>query len=525
MIAEHVEVLAAGLASAGIRCAYGVTGSGSSLGLICQLQDRGVEYYPVGHEAAAAMMAGASCRDGRCRAAAVSIKGPGFANLLAGTLSNKYEGRPAFTISEAYGPSDPSYQVHKRLDHDGLCRAVTKGYAIADGTDDQVRRLAHHAETEFPGPVHVDLCRQPVIQELRLSENDPSGTISERDAESVLQQIRNSSRPAALLGSLACRAGEALNWTHLRLPVVTTAAARGVCDESGPYYGGIVTGEIGPLTPEESILSHSDLVIAFGLRNVEMIRPATPRAPLIVIDAVGAPFHDGFKPAAVLSGANWREAAALAVSELLRKEWGQEIVARHWGAVMETALAGDWLPGPVFQLLQGILGDRVVLVLDTGFFCTVGETIWRPRGSDGFCGSPIGRFMGTAIPTAIGASICNRSKPVVCVMGDGGISPYIGEIKLAVSENLPILFILMSDGRYGSVSAFAPGTSAVQRATVLARPSWWRALEGMGLHARTLSSLGGVRDLVEAWRREPAPFFLELTFDPDRYQETAKRLR
>ena len=36
--------------------------------------------------------------------------------------------------------------------------------------------------------------------------------------------------------------------------------------------------------------------------------------------------------------------------------------------------------------------------------------------------------MGTSIPTAIGVSIANRNFPTICVVGDGGISPYISEL-------------------------------------------------------------------------------------------------
>ncbi|MBL1828579.1 hypothetical protein ELE35_29995, partial [Klebsiella pneumoniae] len=91
------------------------------------------------------------------------------------------------------------------------------------------------------------------------------------------------------------------------------------------------------------------------------------------------------------------------------------------------------------------------LILDTGLFCTIGETIWKASKPSDFCGSSNGRYMGCAIPTAIGVAISNQGKRVICVMGDGGIRPYFPEILLAVEENLPILFLLISDGYYGSV--------------------------------------------------------------------------
>ena len=55
----HLKVLAANIASSGVKYAFGITGGGASIKLIKYLQQEGVVYYPVGHEGAGAFMAGA----------------------------------------------------------------------------------------------------------------------------------------------------------------------------------------------------------------------------------------------------------------------------------------------------------------------------------------------------------------------------------------------------------------------------------------------------------------------------------
>ncbi len=73
-----------------VRWAFGVTGSGSSLHLISRLEEEGINYIPASHEASAALMAGAVARATGQIAVAISIKGPGLVNLLAGQAANFY---------------------------------------------------------------------------------------------------------------------------------------------------------------------------------------------------------------------------------------------------------------------------------------------------------------------------------------------------------------------------------------------------------------------------------------------------
>ena len=179
----HILVLAKHLKASGIKFAFGITGSGNSILLIKHLQKLGIKYFNVGHEASAALMAGACCRNGKTEAVAISIKGPGFANFLPAMLSNFYEGRPSITISEAYGPHDKSHRSHKRLDQKIASSQVIKHFAQANGSVKQIGNLKKLAEAEPPGPVHIDLCNEPVFR------NEKFPTISEAFSEQSASQL------------------------------------------------------------------------------------------------------------------------------------------------------------------------------------------------------------------------------------------------------------------------------------------------------------------------------------------------
>src|SRR5262245_10387996 len=110
-----VQEMAVTLFSEGVRSCFGVTGSGLSWRLATALESCGVPYHAVGHEAAAAIMAGAFARQSGTLGCSLSIKGPGLANMIGGMLSNRYEQLPVLSISEAYDPAQPSSRMHKRL--------------------------------------------------------------------------------------------------------------------------------------------------------------------------------------------------------------------------------------------------------------------------------------------------------------------------------------------------------------------------------------------------------------------------
>lgn len=519
MTTSHVDALAQDLVDAGVEHAFGVTGSGSSYALISALQSRGCPFVGVGHEGAAALMAGACGRDGRLRAAAITIKGPGFANLLPGILSNAYEGRATVSISEAYAADAPAWRRHKRADHRALAGSMLKGYARVDGSATQGAWVRSVAESEYPGPVHLDLgpvadCGTPEV----LRGDESPGDVAAIDE--VADLIAHALRPVVVLGSFAARYPGSPDWNALRVPVVTTAAAKGVYDERLPWSAGVITGERGELAPETTVMSRADLVVGIGFRNEEVVAAGELDVPGVFVDAVGPTVREGFGDVRAVAA----DPDGLAVYEaLVTRTWGADVVAEHRALVEAHVLADDWQLGAALRTIAAGFDVEPVLVPDTGFFCTVAESTWLSASPRSFCGSSVGRFMGTSIPTAIGIAISERGTPVVALFGDGGASPYFGELRIAVRQSLPILFAMASDGRYGSVAAFTnPGSSAVTLGG--GDVDWCTAARGLGCEAAVVDSPASLESALSSWQHD-GPLFLQMTFDPARYAAIARRLR
>ncbi len=303
MSQDYFKNQAQSLARAGIKYAFGITGGGPSLRLIRRLQEAGVKYYGVGHEAAASFMAGACCRNGVVNAVAISIKGPGFANQIPGILSNAYESRPAITISEYYSNDVPLYYTHKRLNHKLLCQSLVKLYTQADGTEKQIKNLVELSIKEPIGPAHIELGAVASIDNKITSYNDyEMQEIDSLDLKAVFKAISKSEKPILILGSWADRI-DSIDFNDVQVPVVTTATAKGVIDEYSDYAGGVITGEITTLSPESKILTEADLIITIGLRNRELVKTLSFQVSLIMLDEIRCGMQDGFEAEISLIGA------------------------------------------------------------------------------------------------------------------------------------------------------------------------------------------------------------------------------
>lgn len=520
---QRMVALAETLIETKVRATFGIPGSGPSLQLISALEQREVPFHVTAHEGSAAMMAGAFGWKSGSLGCSISIKGPGLANMLAGMTSNAFEHLPVLSISESYLPEATPIRMHKRLDHRQATSWCAKAYAMLGEPRSTIEQLTLYAREEIPGPVHLDISTNdsPSI----LSRNLAEGEDNLPDEQSnVMRLVSQAQRPVVIVGSLACRCDWGKRLSALRIPVFTTLAAKGIFDETQPHAAGVFTGDGQQLSPEVRIISQSDLVIGLGLRSLEVLTPRPFRVPSVIVDNSGVRFSQGFQPKHFWGTEGSKDFDTL-LDEISLKTWGGELVAESIQRLRKFLTHDPWLPAVVFAELECLLPQVGCLVTDTGWFCTVAEHFWRARSAQAFFCSANGRFMGTAIPSAIGIALANRHQVVICAMGDGGIRPYVADVKLAIEERLPILFLLFTDGRFGSIAGSPSAQELSPRATTVRSPSWFQAITALGCPAFQVRSLETLSDLVKQWESSHGPLFIEALFDPERYAKMLEGVR
>ena len=518
---KHLEKLASQIATRDIHHIFGIPGSGPSLFLLNALEKLGVQFHLTHFEGSAALMAGAIGKLSGRSGVAISIKGPGLANMMPGLAACSLDTFPVVSISEAYLPGTPPENAHKRLDHDKLLAPIAKFQCGLSLKGPHFAQVAQRAESEVPGVVHLNIAATPHPEdawngEAEIKKNDDAPWAK---AEKLLRQ---SKQPVIIAGTLATRSPWHQRLNALSLPVFSTAAAKGAVDENLPHAAGVFTGAGGPLAPEKTIVPQADLIIGIGLRHNEVLGVKPFDCHSIQLDPVGEEYSFGFKFDSTIEGSLLQIKALLA--ELAEKEWGLDIVDVLRQRLNEKFAAATFLPATAYRYMANHFRNKARLVLDTGDFCTIAEHAWAVAQPDLYLACGQGRYMGVSIPLGIGAAIYDPGIPTVIFTGDGGIGMFISEIKLAVQHQLPLLVVLMSDSHLGTIRGSALKKGFSQHATVIFHPFWVNVFAGFGVPAARAEKVDQIEKALASWNQK-GPLFLEIPFDADAYQHMTDGIR
>ena len=503
-----IEEVAAGIAAHGNPRVYSVPGGGPSLELLHHLVGHDVDIVTPHHEAAAAIMAATEGRLRGTAGIATSIKGPGLANLLPGLSLASLESWPVVALCEAYSLNAPASKAHKRTDHAQVTAGISKHHTACTNGDDLTHALAV-ADAEIPGPVSADLRPEaPAPAAPSTSEQQ-----TDRPPDEVLRAIEAARRPLVVVGTLGLRNGVGPTLSSLSVPVLTTAAAKGLVAEDLPHAGGVLTGAGGPLAPEHALLGEADLIVGIGLRSRELLDATGLRLPVALIDIPDLSLAAGLEVVATCGP----EHLGLVLASLDGHSWGADLVTEARKRLHRHLTQGPFLPGQVLDAARSSLPGDARLVVDTGDFCTVAEHVWLAATPDGYLGAGQSRYMGVAIPTALAAVLAAPDRPTLVAVGDGGIGPLFGELTLAAQRRLPLVVLFMSDGALASVKGRALRDGLTTGPLERPCPAWRVAAEGLGFASARVTDLEAFEATVAEWDATDGPLFLECAFEEDAY--------
>ena len=98
----------------------------------------------------------------------------------------------------------------------------------------------------------------------------------------------------------------------------------------------------------------------------------------------------------------------------------------------------------------GVLPDDAILTTDAGNFAGWAGRGFRFRRPGTFLG-PTSGAMGYGLPAAIAAALVHRDRPVVALVGDGGLAMTMAELETAVREHARVIVLVFDNERYGTI--------------------------------------------------------------------------
>lgn len=459
MSVSGADRIARRLALAGCRHAFGIPG-GEVLALVDALDRTGIRVVTTRQETAAGIMAEGAWHADHAPGVLVVTIGPGVASSVNAIVNALQERVPLIVLTGCLDTAETATYTHQIFDHRAVLGPITKASVTvaAGAVEVAIDRAIAIATSDPPGPVHLDV---PMSVARGLStESDraptpfvPRPVVPETFTAPLRDALARAERPLLIVGveALFQRAEGAVRRFVERtgMPTLTTYKAKGIVDErsvSSLGAAGLSPRADAILLP---LVRDADVVLLAGYDPIEMRRawqsPFGEQARVIEL-AAAPPRHRMHHATDILVG---DIAAHLAALELPSRP------AEWWRGPVEdarTALEAAFAPetdsfGPlaIVRALEESAPPSAVITVDTGAHRIALAQAFHARAPGSMLQSAAFCTMGVALPLAIGRKLAEIARPVIAVVGDGGMDMTLGELATARDLGLGVVVVVIDD--------------------------------------------------------------------------------
>ena len=499
------------LAERGVQYLFGLPG-GEIVAFIDACRRAGIRFLLTGHEASAAMMAQVVGQITGVPGVCASTLGPGATNLVTGVANAWLDRAPVLAVTAQIPGAAIDTMTHQRLPLDRLFTPITKG-SFAVGSEDTVVLMEgslYLAAAPRQGPVHISLASDMAVQEYH--EQPRQSAIELRaaapDLASISVRLDAAVRPLVLIGlgatpftALAIRA----IIDKLQAPFLVTPKAKGIASEDHPLFAGVASGMAIDRDIVETIKS-ADLIVGIGFDPVECDK--TWFADVDVVSLDSASMAEGrYRPLEAIGDID----AMVASLNPAPKPWRTSIPQRE----ARSGLS----PLRLIEELRSIFPRDGIATCDVGSHKLVMGQFWRSYKPGTFFMSNGLSGMGFGIPAAIAAQLCHPEKPVLAVVGDGGMLMMLHDLVLIRELGLPILIVVLSDRSLSLIRVSEERRGFPAYGVDFTPPDFAAIAQGFGIAGRRVGSIAEAKTCAEQALTQRAPFVLDVPIDYREYYD------
>ncbi len=446
------EAVVRALAAAGVELVFGIPGT-HTLPIHRHLAAAGIRHVTPRHEQGGGYAADGYARVSGRAGVVLATSGPGVVNAATPAATAHADSVPMLLVSPAMA-SDvegrDTGNLHESRDQGAALAALVARSWRARSPAAAAEAIAEAFEgfsSGRPRPAYVDVPLEVLSAEADVTVRAPvvaaPGVPDVREAAAVLERAE---RPALVLGGGA--RGAAAEAAALGLPVVTTVNGKGIVDERHP----LSLGASIRLRAAQEWLAGRDVVLAVGTELGESDLWGPPlrlRGKLIRVD-VDPGQLDKNAPADVGVVGDARAALAALASAVPAPPAPDLSEVR--AAIAAEALADGAPYAGIVSALDAALGPDGVLAGDSTMAAYYGAVHLLPMGPGRRFIYPTGyATLGYALPAAIGAKLAAPERPVIALVGDGGLLFTVGELATAAELGLPLPVVVANNGGYGEI--------------------------------------------------------------------------
>lgn len=494
------EVLIDCLVENGVTHVFGIPGV-HTVELYRGLEGSPIRHVTPRHEQGAGFMADGYARVSGKPGVSFVITGPGLTNTITAMAQARQDSVPMLVISGVNARATLGRargHLHELPDQRALIHALAiHTHTLMNGADlpQVMARAFATLSSGRPGPVHIEIPTDVMAERIDVRPLSAAAPLKPHTARRAIEAAAalccKAKGPVILAGGGVRRADAALRSLAERLdaPVVLTTNARGL------MTGHPLTVPASPsLKAVRDLIAAADTVIAVGTElgptDYDMYEdggfPALRN--LIRIDIDAATIAAGEQPAvALLSDA---EAALRDLSEAIRDHQPEAGGARRAASAREAAR--QELPEALrtqIDLLHAIVAAMpdAILVGDSTQLVYAGNMLLdAPRPASWFNSATGYGALGYAPPAAIGAALAAPERPVIAIVGDGGLQFSLAELGTAVDEKTPVIFLVWNNHGYREIETYMKGAGIAPVGVEPSPPDFAHLAKAYGLgHFRT----------------------------------------
>jgi acetolactate synthase-1/2/3 large subunit len=523
------ELLVELLEAYGVDTVFGIPGV-HTVELYRGLPATQIKHITPRHEQGAGFMADGYARVSGKPGVCFIITGPGMTNI-------------ATAMGQAYGDSVPMLVVSSVNNTEQLAMGggrlhelpsqsnLVSGVAAFSHTlmrPDELPAVLSRAFAVFnsarPRPVHIEIPIN-VITAPADHVKRKLGALPSRPApcpEAILQAVqmlKAAQRPLVLLGGGTANASaEAISLIEaLDAPTACTVNAKGVLPKGHP----LALGSNQSLVPVRELVLQSDVVLAIGTELGETDYDGVfdgnfrIESQLIRIDIDVEQLNRNF-PAdiAILSDARMAMHAlrvALGDGAGFNSDSPGAQRAAQVRSQLEEQIPDAWRGQQrVLETLQQTLPE-LIIAGDSTQPVYSGNFLYESSRPRAWFNSSTGYgTLGYGLPAAIGAKLAAPERPVVALIGDGGIQFTLPELASAIEANAPIIVLLWNNSGYGEIKRYMEDRDIPTIGVDIYTPDFLALAKGFGCHAERAESFAHLRELLLSAAQSDRPTVIEV---------------
>ena len=452
----------------GVDTVFGYPG-GTALNLydtLYEYRDK-IKHILTAHEQGAAHAADGYSRATGKTGVVFATSGPGATNLVTGIATAFMDSIPMIAITANVPDSLIGRDAFQEICITGVAMPITKHTFFVNDIDDladALRNAFRIANSGRKGPVLIDITKDVTADitdckpEKPMALN-PKPTFTDEEVQEVAAMINAAEKPILYFGGGVAAAGAAKEVNQLietaDIPATYTLMAAGIIGYENKRNLGLI-GMHGSIAANKAV-DRADLVIALGARFSDRValnpKKFAKKANKIQIDIDTSEINKNVLVDVGIT-ADVKEFLVKLLPLIKKKdhaEWVSQ--ATEWKKKTGDVKCqeAELHPSEIVQAVCDLTDKETIYVTDVGQHQMWAAQYLKHEKTENFVTSGGLGTMGFGYGAAIGAQIGCPDKRVVHFTGDGSFHMNLNEACTAVSNELPIITVIMNNRVLGMV--------------------------------------------------------------------------